>query len=84
MTTLNILVLVGSPRNKESWTYRSIRILEEKMQALQPGSFEYIFVQKLKVPFCDGCLKCVTVGEHVCPDCAKIGPIAEKWMRQMA
>ena len=78
MTPLNILVLVGSPRNEESWTYKSIRILEEKMQAIQPVSFEYIFVQKLKIPFCDGCLKCVTVGEHACPDYAIIGPVAEK------
>jgi multimeric flavodoxin WrbA len=78
MTALNILVLVGSPRNEESWTYKSIRILEEKMQAIQPVSFEYIFVQKLNIPFCDGCLKCVTVGEHACPDYMTIGPVAEK------
>jgi len=78
MRTLDILVLVGSPRNEESWTYKSIRIIEEKMQAIQPVSFEYIFVQKLNIPFCDGCLKCVTVGEQACPDYATIGPIAEK------
>lgn len=78
MATLNILVLVGSPRNEESWTYKSIRIIEEKMRAIQPVSFEYIFVQKLNVPFCDGCLNCVTVGEHACPDFATIGPVAEK------
>jgi len=78
MKPLHILVLVGSPRNEESWTYQSIRILEEKMQAIQPVEFEYIFVQRLKVPFCDGCLKCVNVGESACPDYATIGPIAEK------
>ncbi|MCP4001906.1 MAG: NAD(P)H-dependent oxidoreductase [Gammaproteobacteria bacterium] len=78
MQPLNILVLVGSPRNEESWTYKSIRILEEKMQAIQPVEFEYIFVQKLHLPFCDGCLKCVNVGESACPDYAKVGPIADK------
>jgi multimeric flavodoxin WrbA len=78
MKPLNILVLVGSPRNEESWTYKSIRILEDKMQAIQPVSFEYIFVQKLNIPFCDGCLKCINVGEHACPDYATIGPVAEK------
>ena len=75
---LNILVFIGSPRNEESWTYKSIRIIEEKMQAIQPVEFEYVFVQKLGVPFCDGCLKCVNVGEQACPEYSLIGPIADK------
>ncbi|MDP7399727.1 MAG: NAD(P)H-dependent oxidoreductase, partial [Lentisphaeria bacterium] len=78
MDSLNILVLVGSPRNEESWTYKGIRIIEEKMREIQPVNFEYIFVQRLNVPFCDGCLKCISVGETACPDYATIGPIAEK------
>ena len=41
---LNILVFIGSPRNEESWTYKSIRIIEAKMQAIQPVEFEYVFV----------------------------------------
>ena len=75
---LNILVFIGSPRNEESWTYKSIRIIEEKMQAIQPVNFEYIFVQKLSVPFCDGCLKCVNVGESACPEYSIIAPLAAK------
>lgn len=75
---LQILVLIGSPRNEESWTYKSIRIIEAKMQRLRPVTFEYIFVQKLKIPFCDGCLSCVTVGEHACPEYSIIGPVAAK------
>jgi len=75
---LNILVFIGSPRNEESWTYKSIRIIEEKMRAIQPVEFEYVFVQRLNIPFCDGCLKCINVGEHACPEYSLIGPIAEK------
>jgi multimeric flavodoxin WrbA len=78
MKPLNILVLIGSPRNEESWTYKSIRILEEKMQALQPVQFDYVFVQKLKIPFCDGCLECVNVGEQACPEYSTIGSVATK------
>jgi multimeric flavodoxin WrbA len=78
MEPLNILALVGSPRNEESWTYKSIRIIEEKMQDIQSVNVEYVFVQKLNVPFCDGCLKCINVSESVCPDYATIGPIAAK------
>jgi multimeric flavodoxin WrbA len=51
------------------------------MQAIQPVNFEYVFVQKLNIPFCDGCLKCVNVGESACPDYATIGPIAEKMLK---
>ena len=78
---LNILVLIGSPRNEESWTYKSIRILEGKICELVSANFEYIFVEKLKLPFCDGCLHCVTVGEHDCPEYSIIGPIAAKMDR---
>ena len=75
---LNILVLIGSPRNEESWTYKSIRMIEQKVLEITPADFEYIFVQKLGVPYCDGCLKCVNVGEDACPEYDKIGPVAEK------
>jgi multimeric flavodoxin WrbA len=78
---LNILVFIGSPRNEESWTYKSIQLLEEKIRAITPVNFEYVFVEKLRVPFCDGCLECVNVGEHACPEFSIIGPVAEKMDR---
>lgn len=76
--SLKILALIGSPRNEESWTYKSIRMIERKMNALRPTEFEYVFIQKLGVPFCDGCLSCVRVGEESCPEYALIGPVAAK------
>ena len=78
MQPLKILAFIGSPRNEESYTYKCIRMIEEKMNSIQSTEVEYVFLQKVAVPFCDGCLQCVTVGEHSCPDFAKIGPIAEK------
>ncbi len=75
---LNILAFIGSPRNEESWTYKILRQLESRMQEITPTNFEYIFIQRLAVPFCDGCLSCVRVGESACPEYEKIGPIAEK------
>lgn len=78
MRPLKILALVGSPRNEDSWTYKNMRIIEEKMSAIQPVEFEYIFVQRLNIPFCDGCLKCINVSESACPDFAIIGPVAAK------
>ncbi len=75
---LSILAIIGSPRNEESYTYKVIRQIEEKMQAIQPTEVEYIFLGKLLVPFCDGCLSCVNIGEEACPEYSTIGPIAEK------
>jgi multimeric flavodoxin WrbA len=73
-----IVALIGSPRNEDSWTYKNIRLIEAKMNAIQPTEVEYVFIEKLKVPFCDGCLSCVNVGESACPEYATIGPIAAK------
>ena len=75
---LNIVALIGSPRNEESYTYKVIKQIDEKMNALRSTEVDYVFLQKVGVPFCDGCLKCVNVGEHACPEYATIGPIAEK------
>jgi multimeric flavodoxin WrbA len=75
---LKILAFIGSPRNEESYTYKVIRQIEEKMNAIQPTEVEYVFLGKILVPFCDGCLFCVSVGEESCPEYRTIGPIAAK------
>ena len=76
--TLDVLALIGSSRNEESWTYKIQTIIEQKMNTLRPTRFDYVFIEKLKIPFCDGCLQCVNVGEHACPDFAIVGPIAKR------
>lgn len=75
---LKILALIGSPRNEESYTYKVIRQIGQQMNALQPTAIEYVFLGKLLVPYCDGCLSCVRVSEESCPEYATIGPIATK------
>lgn len=75
---LKILAFIGSPRNEESYTYKIIRQLGEKMNAIRPTEIEYVFILKTGVPFCDGCLSCVTIGESACPQYPTIGPIAAK------
>ena len=75
---LKILAFIGSPRNEDSYTYKIIRMIEERMASIRPVEFEYVFLQKVGLPFCDGCLHCVSVGEHSCPEFATVGPITEK------
>ena len=73
---LRILALIGSPRNEESYTYKVIQLIEERMKAIRPVDIDYVFLQKVGVPMCDGCLHCVSIGEEACPEYATIGPIA--------
>jgi multimeric flavodoxin WrbA len=68
MHEIGILALIGSPRNDESWTYNVIRQIERKLNAIRPTRVEYVFIGKLGVPFCDGCLSCVRLGEEACPE----------------
>ena len=53
-------------------------MIEDRMAAIQPTDVEYVFLQKVGLPFCDGCLHRVSIGEHACPEFAKVGPIGEK------
>lgn len=78
MGTLRILALIGSPRNEDSYTYKVIRMIEERMNTIQPTEVDYVFLQRVGVPMCDGCLHCVSIGEHSCPEYATIGPIAAR------
>jgi hypothetical protein len=46
LDALNILVVIGSPRNEESWTYKFVRLIETAMSELTAVDFEYIFLEK--------------------------------------
>lgn len=78
MSQLNILAVIGSPRNEESHSYKTLKLIEEQMNALRPTRFEFVFLQRVGLPFCDGCLSCVRQGEEFCPEFETVGPIAEK------
>jgi len=78
MSQLNILAIVGSYRNEESYSYKTLKLIEERMNALRPTRFEYVFLQQVGLPFCDGCLSCVRQGEEFCPEFETIDPIVKK------
>lgn len=78
MSQLNILAVIGSPRNEESYSYKTLKLIEEQMNKLRPTQFEFVFLQRVELPFCDGCLLCVRKGEEFCPEFEKIDPIVKK------
>ena len=61
-----ILVISGSPRPNGN-TYKITKLVEEQMTALGDVAFEYIFLGKLNLKYCRGCLLCMKKGEERCP-----------------
>jgi len=78
MSQLNILAIVGSYRNEESYSYKTLKLIEKQMNALRPTQFEFVFLQRVGLPFCDGCLSCIRKGEQFCPEFESIDPIVKK------
>jgi len=78
MPQLNILAIIGSYRNEESYSYKTLKRIEEKMNKMHPARFEFVFLQRVGLPFCDGCLSCVREGEEFCPEFEKIDRIVKK------
>lgn len=78
MKALKILALIGSPRNERSYTHQVIRLIEAKMNEIQATEVDCVFIEKAGLPFCDGCLSCVTIGESACPQYSIVGPIAAR------
>ncbi len=61
----NVLVITGSPRRGDS--YRLTRMIEEAVKKRGAVSFKYIFLKKLDLEYCRGCLTCMRKGEEFCP-----------------
>lgn len=78
MKPLKILALIGSPRNEDSYTCKVIRLIEARMNEIQSTEVDYVFIGKTGLPFCDGCLSCVTAGASTCPQYPIVGPIAAR------
>lgn len=61
-----ILVISGSPRPRGN-TYKITKLVEEKVCALEPVTFEYLSLNKMELGYCRGCLLCMRKGEEKCP-----------------
>lgn len=63
---MKILSVMGSPHEGDS--YRIVRLLEERMNAIEEVEFKYLFVKDIKLPYCKGCCVCMEKGEEYCPE----------------
>ena len=73
---MNIAVLSGSPRRKDS--YSVIKRIEEKMNATGDVAFEYLKINEYNVKECLGCLQCIIKSEKLCPLKDDVSAILDK------
>lgn len=65
MPDKKIIVLIGSPRKKE--TYSIVRQFEDKLKKSIKLSFEYLLLKEYNIKQCKGCFICLYKGEEFCP-----------------
>lgn len=62
---MNIAVLMGSPRKKDS--YRICQIIEKSFSRESEVKFEYLYLKDFYIEECWGCDQCFQKGEDRCP-----------------
>ncbi|MCY6372634.1 flavodoxin family protein [Clostridium ganghwense] len=62
---MKILVLMGSPRKKDS--YNVCKLIEDEMKEESNIEFEYVYLKNLNIEDCRGCSLCFHKGEDYCP-----------------
>lgn len=73
---MNILVLLGSPRKKDS--YNLCKMIENKMNKKGATSFKYIHLASMNIKECRGCDQCLKKGEEYCSIKDDISELREK------
>lgn len=64
MSSMKVLVLMGSPRKKDS--YNVCKIIEEKINLKTEAEFEYLYLKNMNIEDCKGCDLCFNKGEKYC------------------
>ena len=73
---MKIIVLMGSPRRKDS--YNVCRQIEKETQKNNEAEFEYVYLKDYRIEDCKGCCLCFQKGESLCPCKDDIQLIKEK------
>lgn len=60
-----IVSFIGSDRRKS--TYQATREFEKNLELYGEIEFEYVFLNKYHLEFCQGCKLCFNKGEEFCP-----------------
>lgn len=63
---MKILAIMGSPKGKGSG-YKIVKMIENRMKAMDPVEFTYLFLKDANLKPCTGCYTCMAKGEDKCP-----------------
>ncbi len=64
---MRILAIVGTPTKDQGYTMRSVVALERSLRQIADIEFEYLFLEDINLPRCQGYLTCIKFGEQRCP-----------------
>ena len=75
---MKILAIVGTPTKSAGFTTQSVQLLEAALHKKAKLEFEYLYLEDLRLPGCQGHLTCIKYGEQRCPYSAEIAPLTAK------
>ena len=75
---MRLLAIIGTPRKDKGYTMRTVRALEKSLCELADVRLEYIFLEDLLLPGCQGHLTCIKSGEARCPFSVDITDLTQK------
>jgi len=75
---MKLLAIIGTPTKSDGYTTQTVRALEGSLRGQHDVELEYIYLEDMELPRCEGHLTCVKHGEARCPFSANIAPLLNK------
>ena len=64
---MKILSIIGTPTKDAGYTVRTVRELERSLGKIADVEMEYLYLEDVSLPRCQGHLTCIKFGEQQCP-----------------
>ena len=75
---MRILAIIGTPTRDAGYTMRTVQALERSLIEQSTARVDYIFLEDLQLPGCQGHLTCIKMGEAHCPFSTDINKLLQK------
>jgi len=75
---MHILAIIGTPTKEAGYTMRTVQALEKSLCDQSDARLEYVFLEDLQFPGCQGYLTCIKLGESHCPFNNDVAALTQK------
>ena len=75
---MHILAIIGTPTKEAGYTMRTVQALEQSLCEQSDARLEYVFLEDLQLPGCQGYLTCIKLGESHCPFSSDVASLTQK------